>query len=181
MNQTSPPSLVLDADPFLVRSGLPYWALGRFREMRLGDEFALVAFEAPGIVGSSGYAGVTITRHRGFFRLSAVWTAHLGKNALRRGHLISRADFKLMPHRKLELVQVERTPGEDVRYEAFRQVERVLRRAVALSRWAKQSGDRRAASAITPDHFMCRYGAEPAAGAWLEGLRGPELRITAGR
>jgi len=172
------PPIVLDADPLLRRFGLPYWALARMREMRVGDQLLLVNFDAPDVVTRGhGHVAVTLTRERGgLFHIEAGWLAHLGRNAQRRGHLWSWAYFKILPHRKLELVQKGGAAGQDTRRRALQLVEVVMRRACALSRWAKRDGDRQAYAAMSPDFFMSRCATEVCALPWLEKLRGPALR-----
>lgn len=168
------PQLILDADPFLRRCGIPYWALAQFRQMRLEDLYLLVDFDTPGLGEAPGTAGVSLTRERGYYRLNAGWLAHLGKNARRRGHLWAWVDFKILPNRKIELIQTG-TPGPDNRLEALRLVELVLRRAVLLSRWARRDGDKKAWFAMSPDFFHNRTDSETGALEWLERMRGPAL------
>jgi hypothetical protein len=176
---TTPAPIILDADAVFTRSGLPYWAIAQFRQMRAGDELSLVDFMAPGVCASTGQVSVTIRRERGYFRLDAGWTAHLGKNAQRRGHLWTWVHFKLLPNRKIELIQIGGIPGIDVRLHALRLVKVVLRRANLLSAWAKRDGDKDAFAAMALVFFRNRQETDDGAEQWLERLRGPELVRTA--
>lgn len=179
MQKSSLPQIVLDVDPLLRRWGLPPWAWARFREMRVGDTLALADFDAPNLCGIDGNAGVTVTRQRGgVFRLEAGWVVHLGKNALRRGHLLTWVDFKMCKGRQLELHQPHFFAEGDGRRRALELVTIVMRRAVLLARWAKRDGDRAAYTALAPDHCMSGSGQPDGALAWLEKLRGPELTAT---
>ena len=148
--------------------------------MRVGDVLVLVDFDAPNFCDSIGNAGVTLTRERGgMFRLEAGWVAHLGKNAQRRGHLLTWVDFKMCKGRQLELHQPSFFGPGDGRRQALDLVTVVMRRAVLLARWAKRDGDRAAYTALSPDHCMHGGGQPDGALAWLEKLRGPALRTTA--
>lgn len=168
------PPLIVDADPWLRRFRLPYWALARLRAMRVGDTLLLTEFEAPGLADGTGVAGVCVTRLRGSFQMESVWTAHLGKNALRRGHLWWSVSFKVLAGRRLALLQPEPWEG-DFRLAGLRQAAVVLRRSRMLARWAAAAGDSRAAAALEPLNFMTRHDIETDALRWLEGLRGPAV------
>jgi hypothetical protein len=179
MQKSTLPQIVLDVDPLLRRWGLPYWTWARMRRMRVGDILVLADFDAPNICGILGNVGVTLTRERGgLFRLEAGWVAHLGKNAQRRGHLLTWVDFKMCNGRQLELHQPKFIGQGDGRLRALELVTVVMRRAVLLARWAKRDGDRAAYTALSPDHCMNGSGQPDGALAWLEKLRGPELRAT---
>lgn len=150
------------------------------RRMRVGETMVLADFDAPNFCGSIGNAGVTLTRERGGrFRLEAGWVAHLGKNAQRRGHLLTWVDFKMCAERQLELHQPGFFGEGDGRRRALDLVTVVMRRAALLARWAKQDGDRDAYTALSPDHCMNGGGRPDGALAWLEKLRGPNLVVTA--
>jgi hypothetical protein len=179
-NTPSSAPVCLDVDPFLRRTGLPYWTWAKLRQMRVGQEFELVNFVAPGILPEvEGAVAVTVERQRGgVFRLDAVWTAHLGKNAQRRGHLLVWAHFKMLPGRKLELLPDKSATRPDSHLWCLRLIRVVLRRAALLARWAKRDGDRDAFGALYPGFFGTRYGPEDGALRWLEKLRGPALRGT---
>lgn len=169
------PPIILDIDPILRRCDLPYWALARFRALKVDESYLLADFDGPGLCDGAGNAGVSLTRgRRGVFHLEAGWMLHIGANARRRGHLWSWVDFKLLPGRKIELVQ-KAGRDTDVRMLAFRQVEKVLRRAALLARKAKAEGEKAAYAAITPARFMSRAESELGAAEWLEKLRGPAL------
>lgn len=177
MTKSTLPPLLIDVDPLLRQWGLPFWTWARLRDLRVGDSLAFASFDAPGFGGATGSVGVTVSRERGgIFRIEAGWVAHLGKNAQRRGHLLTWVDFKMRSGRQLELHQPQFLGGGDCRRQALRQVTIVLRRAVLLARWAKQDGDRAAYTALAPDHCMCGGGSDSGALAWLERLRGPEVR-----
>ena len=181
MQKSSLPPIILDVDPLLRRWGLPYWTWARLRKMRVGDTMVLADFDAPDLCGVQGNAGVTVSRERGGrFRIEGGWLAHLGKNAMRRGHMLTWVDFKMCNGRQLELLQPRSfSDGEDGRRRALEMVTVIMRRAVLLSRWAKRDGDRDAYMALAPDYCMCGSGQPDGALAWLEKMRGPELRSTA--
>jgi hypothetical protein len=169
-----------EIDPLLQRWALPYWTWAQIRKLRAGQELTLVDFVAPGLFPSiDGAVTVVVRRIRGAFRLEAAWTAHLGKNAQRRGHLWVWADFRMLPDRKLELVPSISESGADASPRMLRLVDMVMRRAVALSNWAKRDNDIDAFSALAPSGFMSRQFQTDEALRWLENLRGPELRIAA--
>lgn len=166
------PPLVVDADPWLRRLCLPSWALGKLREMRVGEVLLLTEFEAPGLTGSDGVAGVAVTRMEAYYELESIWTANLGRNASRRPHLWWAVQFKLKPGRKLELLQRE-FAGSDFRLAGLRQAALVQRRARLLARWARRAGAVKAAVALEPANFWARTCVDDAALDWLETLRGP--------
>lgn len=171
------PELLIPADPLLAAAGLPYYALAKIRNLRVGEGYTLVNFAAPGFCGTTANVSATIVRERrGIYRLEAGWMAHLGKNAQRRGHLWSWAFLRLKPGRQFELVQAD-GPGPDVRRVSLRMVEKVLRRAVLLADWAKRSGDTAAFRAISPAFFYSRCEEDVMGLHWLERLRGPALRV----
>jgi len=127
-------------------------------------------------VGSTpSTAGVSLFREYGYFRLESGWLLNLGKNSMRRGHLWSWVEFKMLPGRKLELIKVGGAPDEDTRRRALYLVQVVLRRAKLLARWAERSGDRKAMVALSPSYFKSRTTTELDALTWLERMRGPEL------
>ncbi|MBU9200039.1 hypothetical protein KTD31_01305 [Burkholderia multivorans] len=167
----------LDFDHFRRLTGLPYWTWAKLRELRVGQQLQLVDFAAPGIVPKvEGVAAVTVERRRGgTFRMDAMWTAHLGKNAQRRGHLWVWVEFKMQPGRKMELLPDKSATRDDSHLWCLRLIQVVLRRAALLSRWAKRDGDSEAFGALYPGVFMSRYDTEYGALPWLEKLRGPAL------
>ena len=172
-------SLILDIDPLLRRWGLPYWAWAKFRRLRVGQQLLLVDFLAP-CGPSDGAVAVTLERLRGGrLRLDAAWIAHLGKNAMRRGHLWVQLEFKMLPGRQIELIPSKSATGEDYHFRALRLIEVVMRRAVLLARWAKHSGDLEACWAISPSSYMSRCSPRDDALSWLDTLRGPEPWTTA--
>ena len=175
-------SVILDADPWLRSCRLPYFALAKFRAMRVGDAYLLVDFAGPGITPAvEGRGAVHLERERGAYVLSAVWTLHLGRNACRRGHLwVPATRFRILSGRRLELLG-DKGPGAPL--EGLRLSAVVLRRSAQLSRWARASGEQGAGgswtppfAALSPQFFHRRAGTEIAAAAvWLERLRGPAI------
>ena len=169
---------VLDADPWLRRARLPYWALAQFRKMRVGDMFNLTDFSGPSICGSlTGAAAVSIERERGAYFLSGIWTLHVGKNAKRRGLIFTEARFRILPGRRLEmLASCGDVLSRDGSRDGMRLAALILRRAAQLGRWAEADGDVEAYLTMHPEFFRGRSAPNSAAEAWLEKLRGPRLR-----
>lgn len=178
MTKSTLPPLLIDVDPLLRRWGLPYWTWARLRAMRVGDVKQFASFDAPCFGEVLGSVGVTVVREKGgFFRVEAGWVAHLGRNAMRRGHMLTWVDFKMRPGRQIELFQPRGFGDGDFRSGALRQVTVILRRANLLARWAKRDGDRDAYTSMSPDHCMFGGGSDAGALHWLEKLRGPELGV----
>jgi hypothetical protein len=176
MTKSTLPAIIIDVDPLLRRWGLPFWTWARLRQLRVGETLTLAAFEAPCFGAVNGSVGVTVSRERGgIFRVEAGWVAHLGKNAQRRGHLLTWVDFKMCAGRQLELIQPRFLGDGDCRRRALHMVTVVMRRAVLLAHWAKRDGDRSAYTSMSPDHCMTGSGSDDGALSWLEKLRGPEL------
>src|SRR6202044_2877301 len=81
--------VLIDAGRWLRHGGLPVKkTLARLRSMDVEDEYLLVRFVGPGVVLTERrHVSVVITRECDEYELSVEWHAHLGRNALRRGHL----------------------------------------------------------------------------------------------
>jgi len=169
---------VINADPWLRRSGLPYCALSYFRQMRVGDEYLLVDFAGPGFArGVLGYATVHLARERGSFNLSGIWTLHLGRNAVKRGHIwVPESRFRLLKGRRFELLPTS-LGQKNISHDGMRLVAHLLCRAALLARLARDEGASEAYVAMHPLFFPDREGTEDGAITWLEKLRGPAFSL----
>lgn len=159
-------TITFDADKWMRGTGLPYWTVAAFREMKMGDVLTLLDFTGPGLYpGHQGSVGVSVERKRGYWEFSALWLSEIGRNARRRGHiLVPSAKFKLRPGRKIEVLS-------NLDLDGMRLVRLILRRSSKLAKWAKKSGESFAAGALEPSNFPMRpmFGSSPEtmAEAWL--------------
>lgn len=184
MNTEPSKSVIINAGTWLRRMRLPYYALAKFRKMKLNDEFRLVDFEGPHIwavgqaaeklvdlygswtehldeseftVSVPGMAFARLERCRGFFRLEATWTVAIGSNAGRRDHIWEEVmEFKLLQDRRLEIFAQRKYAGVCDPLKQVRLTTTVCRRAHALAEWAYKSGDTQAGSAMSPQWFEDR-------------------------
>ena len=158
--------IIIDADKWMRGTGLPYWTVAALREMKVGDGLTILDFTGPGFSPDhQGSVGVSVERRRGCWEFSALWLSEIGRNARRRGHIfVPGAKFKLLPGRKIEVMS-------NLDQDGMRLVRLILCRSSKLAKWARESGDRLAAGALSPSHFPTRSKLDAApermAEAWL--------------
>lgn len=147
-------TLLIDGHAWMKMLRVAYYTVAKIREMRIGDEISLFDFLGP----PPTRARATITKHRGYCRLSVLWLLNVGK-ASRRGHIWYWVDFKLERHCLVRMIPNQDKPEGTIAEirEAEYTVRRVCRLVHRLGRMAKQADDRPSWVAMMP--MTCPVGA----------------------
>lgn len=129
----------MDAHDWMRLLRFEYYRVNQLRNMRLHEQLWVGYFKGPGVTEDRGrgHCEAYFERRRGHFTFNAVWTViwrnHTGKPTIRRPHILTWGDFKLLPGNMIEFLS-------DRDLEAEHTFRRVCRYVDFLSRHSRRLG-----------------------------------------
>ncbi|MDO9227335.1 MAG: hypothetical protein Q8M09_11790 [Pseudomonadota bacterium] len=158
------PSNEIDAHEWMNKLRFDYYRVNQLRNMRLHEQLWVGVFDVRNDGRPFGRCEAYFERRRGHFTFNAVWTViwrnHAGKLTIRRPHIFTWGDFKLLTGNRIVFddrsLEGEKTFRLVCRYLAF--FDRHYTRFFGPIDWDKGVFPLRRGEVIDPEGFSHRYG-----------------------